>query len=147
KDVTPEQIVWLNGFLEGRLSALNGSAVKVETLAAETVVSTAVANLTILYGTETGNARELANKLQEKALFKNVAVNLLSMYDYDQRELKDEVNIAIIVSTHGEGEPPDMAEDFHKFVTGNRLPKLENVCFSVLALGDKSYRNFCQTGE
>jgi sulfite reductase (NADPH) flavoprotein alpha-component len=147
KDVTPEQIVWLNGFLEGRLSGLNGSAVKIETLAAETVVSTAVANLTILYGTETGNARELANKLQEKALFKNIAVNLLSMYDYDPRKLKDEENIAIIVSTHGEGEPPDMAEDFHKFVTGKRLPKLENVCFSVLALGDKSYRNFCQTGE
>ena len=55
--------------------------------------------------------------------------------------------MAILVSTHGEGEPPDMAEDFHKFVTGKRLPKLEKVHFSVLALGDKSYRNFCQTGE
>jgi sulfite reductase (NADPH) flavoprotein alpha-component len=147
KEVTTEQITWLNGFLEGRLAGMNGSTVQAESIAEETVEKATVANLTILYGTETGNARELANKLKEKAVFKNVAVNLLNMYDYDPRKLKDEENVAIIVSTHGEGEPPDMAEDFHKFVTGKRLPKLENVRFSVLALGDKSYRNFCQTGE
>ncbi len=147
KNVTTEQIIWLNGFLEGRLAGANGSAVQAESSVSETVVNAAEANLTVLYGTETGNARELANKLKEKALFKNVAVNLLNMYDYNPKKLKDEENVAIIVSTHGEGEPPDMAEDFHKFVTGKRLPKLENVFFSVLALGDKSYRNFCQTGE
>lgn len=147
KEVSAEQIIWLNGFLEGRLAGMNGETIHVETAAVEVATSAAVANLTILYGTETGNARELANKLKEKASFKNISVNLLSMYDYDPRKLKDEENVAILVSTHGEGEPPDMAEDFHKFVTGKRLPKLEKVRFSVLALGDKSYRNFCQTGE
>lgn len=147
KEVSAEQIIWLNGFLEGRLAGMNGGAIHTETAAVEVAAIAAVANLTILYGTETGNARELANKLKEKASFKNVSVNLFSMYDYDPRKLKDEENVAILVSTHGEGEPPDMAEDFHKFVTGKRLPKLEKVRFSVLALGDKSYRNFCQTGE
>ncbi|MGC9355231.1 MAG: diflavin oxidoreductase, partial [Mariniphaga sp.] len=147
KEVTVEQITWLNGYLEGRLAGMNGGTIRNETEVAAVAVKTAVANLTILYGTETGNARELAGKLKEKALFKNVAVNLLSMYDFDPRKLKDEENVAIIVSTHGEGEPPDMAEDFHRFVTGKRLPKLEKLRFSVLALGDKSYRNFCQTGE
>ncbi len=147
KEVTAEQITWLSGFLEGRLAGMNGGTIHAEAAAVEVAASASVANLTILYGTETGNAREVANKLKDKALFKNVAVNLLNMYDYDPRKLKDEENLAIIVSTHGEGEPPDMAEDFHKFVTGKRLPKLEKVRFSVLALGDKSYRNFCQTGE
>ncbi len=148
KDVTAEQIIWLNGFLEGRMAGLNGGAVQVEAAVTETVVqTTTVANLTILFGTETGNAEEITNKLAEKAKFKNIAVNVVSMYDYDPKKLKDEENVAIIVSTHGEGEPPDMAEEFHKFVTGKRLPKLENVSFSVLALGDKTYRNFCQTGE
>lgn len=147
KEVTPEQIIWLSGFLEGRLAGLNGSPVQAEPSAEEPVVNNAVANLTVLYGTETGNARELADKLKGKALFKNVAANLLNMYDYDPEKLKNEENVAIIVSTHGEGEPPSMAEDFHKFVTGKSLPKLDNVHFSVLALGDKSYRHFCQTGE
>ncbi|SHF84630.1 sulfite reductase (NADPH) alpha subunit [Mariniphaga anaerophila] len=147
KDLTAEQIIWLNGFLEGRLAGFGGSTISIEASAPEPEEKAAVANLTVLYGTETGNATELANKLKEKALYKNVAVNLLSMYDYDPKKLKDEENVAIIVSTHGEGEPPDMAEDFHKFVTGKRLSKLEGVRFSVLALGDKTYRNFCQTGE
>jgi sulfite reductase (NADPH) flavoprotein alpha-component len=147
REVTAEQIIWLNGFLEGRLAGMNGGTVQTEAPEAAVAAKTTTANLTILYGTETGNARELANKLKEKALFKNAAVNLLSMYDFDPKKLKEEENVAIIVSTHGEGEPPDMAEDFHRFVTGKRLPKLEKLRFSVLALGDKSYRNFCQTGE
>jgi sulfite reductase (NADPH) flavoprotein alpha-component len=147
KEVSAEQIIWLNGFLEGRLAGMNGGTIHAEKAAVEVAANAAVANLTILYGTETGNARELANKLKEKASFKNISVNLLSLYDYDPRKLKDEENVAILVSTHGEGEPPDMAEDFHKFVTGKRLPNLEKVRFSVLALGDKTYRNFCQTGE
>ncbi|MCG6186862.1 assimilatory sulfite reductase (NADPH) flavoprotein subunit [Maribellus maritimus] len=150
KDVTVEQIIWLNGFLDGRLAGLNGngSPVEVTSVVTEAVKeTTTVANLTILFGTETGNAEEVAQKLAEKASFKNVAVNVVDMYDYDPKKLKDEENVAIIVSTHGEGEPPDMAEEFHKFVTGKRLPKLENLSFSVLALGDKTYRNFCQTGE
>ena len=151
KDVTAEQIIWLNGFLEGRmagLNGLNGAAVHVQSSVTETVTQTAhVANLTVLFGTETGNAEEVAKKLAEKATFKNVKVNLLSMYDYDPKKLKEEENVAIIVSTHGEGDPPDMAEEFHSFITGKRAPKLEKLSFSVLALGDKTYRNFCQTGE
>ncbi len=147
KGVTAEQIIWLNGFLEGRLSGLNGG-IHIENAETETIVQTStLANLTILYGTETGNANEVAKKLAEKAKFKNISVTVANMYDYDPKKLKDEENVAIIVSTHGEGERPDMAEEFHKFVTGKRLPKLENISFSVLALGDKSYRNFCQTGE
>ncbi len=147
KDITTEQIIWLSGYLEGRISGLNGSPAITETSETETAQKTAVANLTIIYGTETGNAIELAQKMKEKALFKDVAVNLLSMYDYDPENLQNEENLAIIVSTHGEGEPPDMAEDFHKYVTTEELPKLNNLRFSVLALGDKTYRNFCQTGE
>jgi sulfite reductase (NADPH) flavoprotein alpha-component len=69
------------------------------------------------------------------------------MYDYNPRKLKEEEHVAVIVSTHGEGEPPAMAEDFHKFITGSRAPRMENVKYSVLALGDKSYKLFCQTGK
>jgi sulfite reductase (NADPH) flavoprotein alpha-component len=69
------------------------------------------------------------------------------MYDYNPRKLKEEKNLAVIVSTHGEGEPPAMAEDFHKFVTSQRASRMENVSYSVLALGDKTYKHFCQTGK
>ena len=150
--ITKEQIIWLNGYFEGRLAGLNGS-VTVNGAAsplAEQVTGSVQApkmNLTILYGSETGRSQSLADKLAEKATFKNISANVFSMYDYNYKKLNEEENLAIIVSTHGEGDPPDMAEDFYKFVTGKRAPKLNSLNFSVLALGDKTYKHFCKTGE
>lgn len=145
-NISTDQIIWLNGFLEGRLSVLNQKTVvnsKTETESASVVQT----KLTILYGSETGNSKSLADILAEKAAFKNISANVISMYDYNYKKLKEEENLAIIVSTHGEGEPPDMAEDFHKYITGKRAPRLEKLNYSVLALGDKSYKYFCKTGE
>jgi sulfite reductase (NADPH) flavoprotein alpha-component len=150
KEITPEQIIWLSGFLEGKISGLAPAVNGTQAVAAVTTVEARPAsniNLTILYGSETGNSKTQAEKLAEKASFKNINATVFSMYDYNYKKLKDEENVAIIVSTHGEGDPPDMAEDFHKFITGKRAPKLPNLNYSVLALGDKSYKYFCKTGE
>jgi len=145
-EMTPEQAIWVSGFLEGKLAGSvkeAGESVVVE----EDQSPTGQTSLTILYGTETGNAKELAEKMAEKAAFKNISTNVLSMYDFNYKKLNEEENLAIIVSTHGEGDPPDMAEDFYTYLTGKRASKLENVNYSVLALGDKSYKYFCKTGE
>lgn len=140
----PEQVLWLSGYLEGRFAGIkqNGSDGKASW--EEQPVSTT--KLTILYGTDTGRSKALAETLSEKATAQNIAAHVVSMYDYNPRTLKDDENLAVIVSTHGEGEPPDMAEDFYNYITGKRASKLENLKFSVLALGDKSYRFFCKTG-
>ncbi len=142
--VTAEQLYWLHGFFEGRLSGMTSSVVSAPSFisAPETL-----ANLTILYGSETGHSQELAEKLAVKATNRSIAAKVFSMYDYDFQNIKNEENLAIIVSTHGEGDPPDMAMDFYKFITGKQAPKLNKLSFSVLALGDKSYKNFCKTGE
>ena len=145
KELTTDQAIWLHGYFEGRLSGFSGKAASTAATSAPAVVE--LAKLTILYGSETGHSHELAEKLAEKAANKNIAATVFNMYDYNTKKLIDEENIAIIVSTHGEGDPPDMAGDFHKFITGKRAPKLEKMNFSVLALGDKSYKHFCKTGE
>jgi len=126
---------------------LSGFSGKTAASTATSAPAVAQAKLTILYGSETGHSHELAEKLAEKATNKNIAATVFNMYDYNTKKLIEEENIAIIVSTHGEGDPPDMAGDFHKFITGKRAPKLEKLNFSVLALGDKSYKHFCKTGE
>ncbi|WP_372933067.1 assimilatory sulfite reductase (NADPH) flavoprotein subunit [Mariniphaga sediminis] len=146
--LTPEQILWLSGYLEGRFArvAQNGSSNGAAVVAQNGVPAEAPTKLTILYGTDTGRAKTLAENLLEKATALNISANVVSMYDYNPKKLKEEENLAVVVSTHGEGEPPDMAEDFHTFITGKRAPKLEKLKYSVLALGDKSYRHFCQTG-
>ena len=145
-NISAEQIIWLNGFLEGRLAGLNPGATVISEIKIENA-PVAKTNLTVLYGSETGNSKSLADKLAEKATFKNISANVISMYDYNYKKLKEEENVAVIVSTHGEGDPPDMAEDFYKYITGSRASKLENLNYSVLALGDKSYKYFCKTGE
>lgn len=147
--LTKEQALWLSGFFEGRLSAFGGSVESGQPVvaAAPEAQPESLLNLTILFGTETGHSETLAEKLREKATFRNINAKVVSLYDFNYKKLNEEDNVAVIVSTHGEGDPPDMAEDFHKYVTGNRAPDLSGTNFSVLALGDKTYRNFCKTGE
>lgn len=144
KDATTDQLIWLHGFFEGRLSGVSGKSVVVQTVNQEPEI---FANLTILYGSETGHSHELAEKLAEKAANKNISAKVVNMYDYDPKQIAGEENVAIIVSTHGEGDPPDMAAGFYKFITGKRSLKLDKLNYAVLALGDKSYKNFCKTGE
>jgi len=61
--------------------------------------------------------------------------------------LKKIERLLLLVSTHGEGEPPDAAISFYEFLHSKRAPKLEGLEFSVLGLGDTSYEFFCQTGK
>lgn len=143
-NLTKEQTIWLNGYIQG-LSAGTFASVASET-SANAVNKTTKKPLTILYGTHTGRSEKIANELHNEATTKNFESTLVAMDQYNPRNLKDEKNLLIIVSTHGEGEPPVMAEDFHEFITGKRAPKLTELNFAVLALGDKSYKHFCQTG-
>lgn len=53
----------------------------------------------------------------------------------------------VVVSTHGEGDPPDTAAELHELVGSKKAPPLKGTRFSVLALGDTSYEHFCQTGR
>jgi sulfite reductase (NADPH) flavoprotein alpha-component len=143
-NLTKEQAIWLNGYIQG-FSASTFASADPETSPA-TVERRAATPLTILYGTHTGRSEKIANEIHSEATTKNLESTLLAMDQYKPRNLKNEKNLLIIVSTHGEGEPPVMADDFHEFVTGKRAPKLTGLNFSVLALGDKSYKHFCQTG-
>ncbi|MDP2113710.1 MAG: flavodoxin domain-containing protein, partial [Bacteroidota bacterium] len=136
-----EQLLWINGYFQGMLASSTG----IQPL--NTVVQ-AKSNkkLTILYGTHTGRSKTIAGKLSEKLASKGVDVNAIALDEYKTRQLSSETNVVFIVSTHGEGEPPAMAEDFHAFITGKRSPKLPGLNYAVVALGDKSYKLFCKTG-
>jgi len=145
KGLNETQLVWVSAYLDGLLA----SGGQIETLATQPTPAGGeyFANLTVLYGTETGNSQELAEKLVSKAAFKNIKAEAVGMYDYDVSKLAAETNVAVIVSTHGEGEVPEMAKDFYNYITGKGAASLKKVNFSVLALGDKTYKYFCKTGE
>ena len=144
--IQSEQVIWLNGYFQGLAGSVTlGSVAPVATEKADLAFVDKLP-LTILYGSHTGRGEGLSKKLCELATAKNIDCKLYPMDDYKTKQLTDEKNLLVIVSTHGEGEPPEMAEDFHRFITGKRAPNLPNLNFSVLALGDKSYKLFCQTG-
>ena len=103
--------------------------------------------MTILYGSQTGNAQRIAENAAKKLEEKGFQVAVSSMSDFKPNQLKKVKNLLIAVSTHGEGDPPDNALTFHEFVNGRRAPKLDDLHFSVLSLGDSSYEFFCQTGK
>jgi sulfite reductase (NADPH) flavoprotein alpha-component len=136
-----EQIVWISGYFQGFLA---GSGTP--QTSAETSSAIQKPKLTILYGTHTGRSKTIAANLSQKLANKGVEVQTIALDDYKTRQLASETNVVFIVSTHGEGEPPAMAEDFHGFITGKRAPQLPNLNYSVVALGDKSYKLYCQTG-
>jgi sulfite reductase (NADPH) flavoprotein alpha-component len=138
--LSQDQLLWASGYLAGL--AAGGAAT-----AAVAPVGDARPRLTILYGTQTGNGRKIAAALEAAAAARGVGADLISMADYPAARLKKEQALAIVVSTHGEGDPPDDALELHRFLSGKRLPALASLRYAVLALGDSSYENFCQTGR
>lgn len=118
-----------------------------QTAAPETEQSIQTREVTVLFGSETGNGQSLASTLVEKLKTKQLPVQSFSMDDFKPQNLKKVQDLLIITSTHGEGEPPENARSFYEFLHSKRAPKIENVRFSVLALGDESYEFFCQTGK
>lgn len=138
--LNPQQLTWLSGYLAGL--AQNGQPAAVSQLE-----NSAAKFLTILYGSQTGNAKAVAQEYKAKLDALNVPAKIASMADYKQKQLKTESHMAIIVSTHGEGEAPDDAVALHSFLAGKKAPKLNDLNFAVLGLGDTSYEFFCQTAK
>jgi len=137
-----EQLLWINGYFQGLLASQSNNSLPLDSL--NEIKSNK--KLTILYGTHTGRSKTLATKLSDQLLQRNIEVKIIALDEYKSRELSTETHVVFIVSTHGEGEPPAMAEDFHAFITGKRAPQLSGLNYSIVALGDKSYRLFCKTG-
>jgi len=146
--LTEAQKIWLCGFLSYPFIAGYEQSVQVDQTAAPKMEqSIQTREVTVLFGSETGNGQSLASTIVEKLQAKQLPVQSFSMDDFKPQNLKKVQDLLIITSTHGEGEPPENARSFYEFLHSKRAPKLENVRFSVLALGDESYEFFCQTGK
>ncbi|WP_195382478.1 assimilatory sulfite reductase (NADPH) flavoprotein subunit [Bacillus licheniformis] len=147
--LTASQKAWLSGYLAAVQTA--DAAAALETLPAEAPAASPAQpvskEVTILFGSQTGNAQGLAENAAKTLTERGFQVTVSSMSDFKPNQLKKLKNLLIVVSTHGEGDPPDNALSFHEFLHGRRAPKLDDLRYSVLALGDTSYEFFCQTGK
>ena len=132
------QTAWVSGYLAG---------VSQGPVTAAAPTQSAGQSLTILVGSQTGNAKGVAQELAEQATAKGIPNQLISMADYKVKAIKDESHVIVVASTNGEGEAPDDAIDLHAFLASKKAPKLAGLKFAVLGLGDSSYEFFCQTGK
>lgn len=151
--LTAEQQIWLTGYLTAQQGAV-AQTTEAPQQAAEYVLNNESESqtnndrhITVVYGSETGNAQSLAEIFADRLVEHNYTVKLTAMDEIKQKEFKKVEDLFVITATHGEGDPPDNALTFHEFIHSRKAPKLENVRFSVLALGDESYEYFCQTGK
>ncbi len=135
-------LLWSSGYLAGL--ARNGSITALPETAS---ASSPAATLKILYGSQTGTGERIARQIAESARADSLALDVQSLADFRVRELSKQTHVLFVLSTHGEGDPPDDAEDLIDWLMSERAPRLEELNFAVLALGDSSYAQFCETGR
>jgi sulfite reductase (NADPH) flavoprotein alpha-component len=139
---TPEQRAYLNGFFAGLFSR---TAADPSSLTSPP--SASLHPLTILFGSQTGNAEALAKRVAKEAGRRGFAPMVYDLAQYPFANLKSERNLLLITSTYGDGDPPDNAKGFWEFLSNGESPSLANLTFSVLALGDSNYPKFCACGK
>jgi sulfite reductase (NADPH) flavoprotein alpha-component len=139
-----DDLIWMKGFLEGVLSKTPGEV----SGEAGTAVKPAAKGkkITIAYGTESGNSKKVAGVFAARAKQEGIQAKVVSLDQYRLTDLPKEEYFLTVISTQGEGEPPEAAKKFYDHIhqNGFSLPKLK---YGVLALGDTSYPMFCKAGE
>ena len=147
--LSPLQLAWLSGYCWARA---DGGALP--TVAATDATSAASAEpappplaVTVLSASQTGHAREVADKLHAALAEQGINAKRISAADYKPKTIAEEQVLLLVTSTQGEGEPPEEALSLHRLLFGKKAPPLPALRFAVCGLGDSSYPDFCQAGK
>ncbi len=147
--LSSQQLAWVSGYFWGLAQSQpqTASATAPLTQAAAAVAAQPAGKLTIIFASQTGNAKGVAESLEQEAKAQGIDVALFDASDYKGKNLAKETHVIIVASTNGEGEAPDNAIELHEFLQSKKAPKLPNLKYGVIGLGDSSYEFFCQTGK
>ncbi|GAA3756845.1 diflavin oxidoreductase [Terriglobus aquaticus] len=134
----PEQRAWLNGFLAGIFSNPPASA----------VAAPAVASLKfgVYFASQSGTAERLAKKLAKELKLQGHIAEVASLAKIKPADLAQQENALLLLSTYGEGDPPESAVAFRDALFSDSAPELKTLRYSVFALGDSHYEHFCKFG-
>jgi len=166
-ELNREQLMWLSGYFAGAAAAAPSSipgfqnnllggqaraqlapaAASAAFAPAPAAAAVAAPSLTIISASHTGNGRKISEKLLAAVQALGMQARVVKAGDYQPREIAKEKLLYVIISTHGDGDPPDEARGLYEFLGTKRAPQLPELSYSVLALGDTSYPKFCEAGR
>ena len=101
----------------------------------------------ILFGSETGNAEELAFEAGSMASNYELQATVKGMDELEIDEVVSSERVLIFCSTWGDGEQPYNAQDLFDGVSELDDDSLSGLHFAVLALGDTAFDLFCESGK
>ena len=139
KQYSRDEIIWTSGYLAGILA-------QTEIVPTLEIPKTIEVKPTIVYGTETGNSKKLASQLQALLKKNKIQSKVVDAFQYPIEKLEKETFLIVIMSTQGEGDPPQNAIKFFDNLSNSSV-NLSKTQFAVLGLGDSSYPLFCRAGE
>ena len=146
-ELSPQQLAWVSGYFWGLSQAQSPALTQGAPNAQMALAAKPAGKLSIIFASQTGNAKGVAETLEQEARAQGIAADLFDASDYKGKQLAKETHVIIVASTNGEGEAPDNAIELHEFLQSKKAPKLPNLQYGVIALGDSSYEFFCQTGK
>ncbi len=145
--LSPLQLAWLSGYCWARAEG-TGAAMPATTAAPDTAEpAPPPLAVTVLSASQTGHAREVADKLHAALAEQGINAKRISAADYKPKTIAEEQVLLLVTSTQGEGEPPEEAVSLHRLLFGKKAPQLPALRFAVCGLGDSSYPDFCQAGK
>ena len=150
--LSPLQLAWLSGYCWARADGAGASLPAAIPVAAGDAPASAEPAppplaVTVLSASQTGHAREVADKLHAALAEQGINAKRISAADYKPKTIADEQVLLLVTSTQGEGEPPEEALSLHRLLFGKKAPPLPALRFAVCGLGDSSYPDFCQAGK
>jgi len=138
-----EQRLWLNGYVAGLLAGKN--FVPANQNGSEK--NAATIPLLILFGSQTGTAEKLAKQIAKGSKSCGCNSRVIDANEHTKIDWSKEVNLLVVTSTYGDGDMPDNAQNFWEWLQTDAAKALSHMNFSVLALGDTNYENFCAAGK
>ena len=145
-DLSSQQLAWVSGYFWGLAQNQSAAAAPINQAVAA-VEAKSAGKLAIIFASQTGNAKGVAEALEQEAKAQGIVAELFDASDYKGKNFAKETHVIIVASTNGEGEAPDNAIELHEFLQSKKAAKLPNLQYGVIGLGDSSYEFFCQTGK